>query len=173
MTSVMKFGLTCRPLAEILTVSVLMALLDLRIHCNLSPKKGTPPASARLRPVGPRRHPPASFACWRWIADLRHALAYPLDEFAHTLRTRRGGGGDEEQRGCRLARILDGRVGGAPGVFDRVWQGRTEVEQIVTRPYERLIEVIREVERAARDFLGGRGGGRGGGSGRVRDCSCF
>jgi len=52
-------------------------------------------------------------------------------------------------------------------------RGRTEVEQIVTRPYERLIEVIREVERAARDFLGGRGGGRGGGSGRVRDCSCF
>src|SRR3989454_12352698 len=51
--------------------------------------------------------------------------------------------------------------------------GRTEVEQIVTRPYERLVEVIREVERAARDFLGGRGGGRGGGSGRVRDCSCF
>jgi len=51
--------------------------------------------------------------------------------------------------------------------------GRTEVEQIVTRPYERLVGVIRDAERAARDFLGGRGGGRGGGSGRVRDCSCF
>src|SRR5438552_10008867 len=37
--------------------------------------------------------------------------------------------------------------------------GRTEVEQIVTRPYERLVGVIRDAERAARDFLGGRGGG--------------
>ena len=51
--------------------------------------------------------------------------------------------------------------------------GRTEVEQIVTRPYERLTEVIREVERAARDFLGGGGRGSGGGSGRVRDCGCL
>ena len=51
--------------------------------------------------------------------------------------------------------------------------GRTEVEKIVTRPYERFIEVIREVERAARDFLGGRGRGSGGGSGRVKDCGCL
>ena len=41
--------------------------------------------------------------------------------------------------------------------------GRTEVEQIVTRPYERLTEVIREVERAARDFLDAGGAARPGG----------
>src|SRR2546426_5013348 len=48
--------------------------------------------------------------------------------------------------------------------------GRTEVEQIVTRPYERLTEVIREVERAARDFLGGGGRGMGGRSAKEE---CF
>ncbi len=47
--------------------------------------------------------------------------------------------------------------------------GRTDIEVLYGSIYERVVQVVREVERAARDVMGG--GRRGGG--RARDCSCL